>query len=138
MPHKITSFEQYQETYKKSVEQPELFWSEIAESFTWKQKWDQVLDWNFKEPSVKWFLNAKLNITENCLDRHLETNGNKAAIVWESNDAAAPNRTLTYKELHAEVCRFANVLQNNGIEKGDRVCLYLPMIPELEIGRAHV
>jgi acetyl-CoA synthetase len=133
MPHKITSFEQYQETYKKSVEQPELFWSEIAESFTWKQKWDQVLDWNFKEPSVKWFLNAKLNITENCLDRHLETNGNKAAIVWESNDAAAPNRTLTYKELHAEVCRFANVLQNNGIEKGDRVCLYLPMIPELAI-----
>jgi acetyl-CoA synthetase len=133
MPHKITSFEQYQETYKKSVEQPELFWSEIAESFTWKQKWDQVLDWNFKEPSVKWFLNAKLNITENCLDRHLETNGNKAAIVWESNDAAAPNRTLTYNELHAEVCRFANVLQNNRIEKGDRVCLYLPMIPELAI-----
>jgi acetyl-CoA synthetase len=133
MPHKITSFEQYQETYKKSIEQPELFWSEIAESFTWKQKWDQVFDWNFKEPSVKWFLNAKLNITENCLDRHLETNGNKAAIVWESNDAAAPNRTLTYKELHAEVCRFANVLQNNGIEKGDRVCLYLPMIPELAI-----
>ena len=133
MQHKITSFEQYQETYKKSVEQPEQFWSEIAESFTWKQKWDHVLDWNFKEPSVKWFLNAKLNITENCLDRHLETNGNKAAIVWESNDAAAPNRTLTYKELHAEVCRFANVLQNNGIEKGDRVCLYLPMIPELAI-----
>ena len=133
MQHKITSFEQYQETYKKSVEQPELFWSEIAESFTWKQKWNQVLDWNFKEPSVKWFLNAKLNITENCLDRHLETNGNKAAIVWESNDAAAPNRTLTYKELHAEVCRFANVLQNNGIVKGDRVCLYLPMIPELAI-----
>ncbi|HPH87443.1 MAG TPA: acetate--CoA ligase, partial [Chitinophagales bacterium] len=133
MQHKITSFEQYQETYKKSVEQPELFWSEIAESFTWKQKWDQVLDWNFKEPSVKWFLNAKLNITENCLDRHLEANGDKAAIVWESNDAAAPNRTLTYKELHAEVCRFANVLQNNGIEKGDRVCLYLPMIPELAI-----
>ncbi|MCC6582768.1 MAG: acetate--CoA ligase [Chitinophagales bacterium] len=133
MQHKITSFEQYTETYKRSIEQPEQFWMEIADSFEWRQTWDKVLDWNFKEPNVKWFLNGKLNITENCIDRHLESNGDKAAIIWESNDANEPNRTLTYNELHAEVCRFSNVLQNNGIEKGDRVCLYMPMIPELAI-----
>ena len=133
MQHKITSFEQYTETYKRSIEQPEQFWTEIADSFEWRQTWDKVLDWNFKEPNVKWFLNGKLNITENCIDRHLEANGDKAAIIWESNDVNEVNRTLTYNELHAEVCRFSNVLQNNGIEKGDRVCLYLPMIPELAI-----
>ncbi len=133
MQHKITSFEQYTETYKRSVEQPEQFWTEIADSFEWRQTWDKVLDWNFKEPNVKWFLNGKLNITENCIDRHLKSNGDKAAIIWESNDANEPNRTLTYNELHAGVCRFSNVLQNNGIEKGDRVCLYMPMIPELAI-----
>ena len=133
MTHKITSFSDYKEIYKRSVEQPEQFWTEIADSFEWRQTWDKVLDWNFKEPNVKWFLNGKLNITENCIDRHLESNGDKAAIIWESNDANEPNRTLTYNELHAEVCRFSNVLQNNGIEKGDRVCLYMPMIPELAI-----
>ncbi len=133
MQHKITSFEQYQEVYKKSIENPELFWSEIADTFHWKKKWDKVLDWNFKEPNVKWFLNGKLNITENCLDRHAAVTPNKPAIVWESNDVNVPNRILTYKELLDEVCRFANVLQNNGISKGDRVCLYIPMIPELAI-----
>ncbi|MFN8282074.1 MAG: acetate--CoA ligase [Chitinophagales bacterium] len=133
MSHKITSFQQYEETYKKSVEQPEQFWNEIADTFQWKQKWNKTLEWNFTEPNVKWFLNGKLNITENCLDRHLENNADKPAIIWESNDVNEPNRTLTYKELHAEVCRFANVIQNNGIEKGDRVCLYMPMVPELTI-----
>lgn len=133
MTHKITSFAEYEETYKKSVENPELFWSEIAESFQWKQKWNKVLEWNFTEPKVQWFLNGKLNITENCLDRYVETQPDKPAIIWESNDVNEANRTITYKELHAEVCRFANVLQNNGIEKGDRVCLYMPMVPELAI-----
>ena len=87
MQHKITSFQQYEETYKKSVENPEQFWNEIAESFQWKQKWNQTLEWNFEEPTIKWFLNGKLNITENCLDRHLAENGNKPAIIWESNDS---------------------------------------------------
>ncbi|MEZ5026958.1 MAG: acetate--CoA ligase [Chitinophagales bacterium] len=132
-PHKIQSFQAYQDTYKKSVENPEQFWSEIAESFQWKKKWDKTLEWNFEEPNVKWFLNGKLNITENCLDRHLEKNGDKPAIIWEANETNEPNRTLTYKELHKEVCRFANVLHNNGITKGDRVCVYMPMIPELAI-----
>jgi acetyl-CoA synthetase len=133
MTHKITSFQQYEETYKRSVDEPEQFWSEIADTFQWKQKWTKTLEWNFKEPNIQWFLNAKLNITENCLDRHLEENGNKPAIIWESNESTEPNRIITYTELHAEVCRFANVLQNNKIEKGDRVCLYMPMVPELVI-----
>lgn len=133
MQHKISSLEQYHSVYKYSVEQPELFWDEIASSFHWKQKWTQTLKWNFKEPNVKWFINGKLNITENCLDRHLEQNANKPAIIWESNNEEEPSRILTYKELYVEVCRFANVLQNNGIEKGDRVCIYMPMVPELTI-----
>lgn len=133
MQHKITSFDQYQKTYQYSVNEPEQFWNEIADSFVWKQKWNKTLEWNFKTPDVKWFLNGKLNITENCLDRHLEKNGNKPAIIWESNDVNEANRTLTYNELHAEVCRLSNVLQNNGVVKGDRICLYMPMIPELAI-----
>ncbi len=133
MTHKITSFSEYQEIYKKSVQNPELFWSEIAETFQWKKKWNSVLEWNFKEPDVKWFLNGKLNITENCLDRYLEIQPDKTAIIWESNDINESNRNITYKELHELVCRFSNVLQSNGIEKGDRVCLYMPMIPELAV-----
>ena len=133
MSHKITSLEQYQETYKRSVEQPEKFWDDIAATFQWKQKWNKTLKWNFEEPNIKWFLNGKLNISENCLDRHLAENGDKTAIIWEANDVNEPNRILTYKELYAEVCRFSNVLENNGIKKGDRVCLYMPMIPELAI-----
>ena len=133
MSHKITSFEKYIEIYKKSVENPEQFWDEIAETFQWKQKWDKTLEWNFKEPDVKWFLSGKLNITENCLDRYITTQPDKPAIIWESNDSNEVNRKLTYKELHEQVCRFANVLENNGIVKGDRVCLYMPMIPELAV-----
>ena len=109
MTHKITSFTQYEETYKKSIENPELFWSEIAESFHWKQKWNKVLEWNFTEPKVQWFLNGKLNITENCLDRYVETQPDKPAIIWESNDVNEANRIISYKELHTEVCRFSNV-----------------------------
>ena len=133
MEHKISSLEQYQEVYNKSIEAPEQFWNEIAETFTWKQKWNKILQWNFKEPNVQWFIEGKLNITENCLDRHLENNANKPALIWESNNEEEPNRIITYQELFDLVCRFANVLENNGVTKGDRVCLYMPMIPELTV-----
>lgn len=133
MKGRITSFEEYKREYQRSVENPESFWAEQAESFQWKQKWDKVLEWNFTEPDVKWFLNGKLNITENCLDRHLKDKGDQQAIIWEPNNPDEKFRTLTYKELHAEVCRFANVLKNNGARKGDRICIYMPMVPELAI-----
>jgi len=132
-PFQIKSFDEYLEQYKISIEQPEKFWSSVAEHFTWKKKWDQVLEWNFKEPRVNWFKGAKLNITENCLDRHLADKPNQPAIIWEPNDPSLPNRILTYKELYTEVCRFVQVLKNNGVEKGDRICIYMPMIPELAI-----
>jgi acetyl-CoA synthetase len=115
------------------VQNPDAFWAEIAENFTWQKKWDKVLDWNFKEPLVEWFKGAQLNITENCLDRHLATRGNEAAIIWESNDPEEQHRVLTYNELHFKVQQFANVLLNNGVQKGDRVCIYMGMIPELAI-----
>lgn len=130
---KITSFDQYKEVYKHSVEQPEEFWAGIADTFLWKKKWDTVLEWNFKEPRVKWFLGAKLNITENCLDRHLDTMGDKPAIIWEPNDPKEDHRVLTYRQLYDKVCQFANVLKNNGAKKGDRICIYMPMVPELAI-----
>ena len=130
---KISNYEEYQKAYKQSVEQPETFWKNVAENFFWRKKWDKVLDWSFSDYSVKWFLNAELNITENCLDCHLEKYSNKPAIIWEPNDPNEKGKTLTYKELFEEVCRFANVLKNNGVKKGDRVCIYLPMIPELAI-----
>lgn len=133
MTTQIKSFEQYQEVYQKSVENPEAFWEEQANSFTWRKKWNQVLDWDFKKPSVKWFVGGKLNITENCLDRHLETRGDKTAIIWEPNEPGDPTIKYTYKELHAEVCKFSNVLKANGITKGDRVCFYMPMVAELAI-----
>src|ERR1017187_3525911 len=131
--NRITSFEQYLSEYKKSVENPEQFWSKQAEEFVWKKKWDKVLDWNFSEPNVKWFIGGKLNITENCLDRHLAERGNQTAIIWEPNNPNETGRKISYKELHSEVCRFANVLKNNGAKKGDRICIYMPMVPELAI-----
>src|ERR1700743_492255 len=130
---RIKTFPEYQEAYKKSVEQPEQFWKEVADTFHWRKKWDNVLSWNFKEPNVKWFQGAKLNITENCLDRHLDTLGDKPAIIWEPNDPTEDHRVLTYKQLHDKVCQFANVLKNNGAKKGDRICIYMPMVPELAI-----
>lgn len=134
MTTRITSFEDYQKTYQRSVENPEAFWAEQAETFTWQKKWDTTLDWNFTEPNVNWFKGGQLNITENCLDRHLEERGDQVALIWEPNDADKEEAIkYTYKELHAEVSRFANVLKNNGIEKGDRVCLYMPMLPQLAI-----
>ena len=129
----VKSFEEYQQAYQLSVDNPETFWANIAEHFTWKKKWDRVLDWNFSEPKMEWFGGAKLNITENCLDRHLENNGDDIAIIWESNDPNEPSRNISYRELHQQVCTFSNVLKQNGAKKGDRICLYMPMIPELEI-----
>jgi len=130
----IKTWNDYQQTYQRSVEDPEGFWAEQAETFQWHKKWDKVLDWNFAEPNVKWFLSGKLNITENCLDRHLEGRGDQTAIIWEPNDPKDETKTYTYQELHAEVCKAANALRAMGIEKGDRVCFYMPMVPELAIG----
>jgi len=130
-PYQIKSLEEYNSAYKKSVEEPEKFWGEIAENFLWRRKWDKVLEWNFKEPKVEWFINAKLNITENCIDRHLKELGDKPAIIWEPNNPEERTRVVTYSRLHKRVCQFAQVLINNGVKKGDRVCIYMGMVPEL-------
>lgn len=127
---RIQSFAEYEQAYKSSVENPEKFWSDVALNFNWKKKWDTVLEWDFKDYDVKWFKNAQLNITENCIDRHLPHKANDVAFIWESNFEDKPNRTITYQQLHDEVCRLANVLKNLGVGKGDRVSIYLPMIPE--------
>lgn len=129
----LDSYEAYLDAYTKSVETPESFWEDIAGSFRWQKKWDKVLEWNFDEPNVKWFEGGVLNITENCLDRHLEERGNKLALIWEANDPKERFVRYTYRELHELVCRFANVLKANEVKKGDRVCIYMPMIPELMI-----
>ncbi len=130
----IKHLEEYFQVYRKSVENPEMFWEEIAEEhFLWRKKWNKVLSWDFTKPEVKWFEGAKLNITENCIDRHLVTKGDKTAILFEPNNPDEPAQKITYKELHKQVNKFANVLKSKGIKKGDRVCIYLPMIPELAI-----
>ena len=130
-PYQITSLAQYHEDYKRSIEDPAGFWEAIAENFLWRKKWDKVLNWNFEEPKIEWFKNAKLNITENCIDRHLETMADKPAIIWEPNNPEERTRTVTYARLHKRVCQFAQVLKNNGVKKGDRVCIYMGMVPEL-------
>lgn len=129
----INSFEEYTQNYQRSIEQPEAFWADIAENFTWQKKWDKVLNWNFTEPSIKWFEGGLTNLSVNCLDRHLEKRGEQVAIIWEPNNPNEEFRRLTYRELHTEVCRFANVLLTLGVQKGDRVCIYLPMVPEAAI-----
>ncbi len=130
-PYQITSLEQYHEDYKKSIENPDAFWGDIAEHFLWKKKWDKVLNWNFTEPKVEWFAGGKLNITENCIDRHLATMGDKPAIIWEPNNPEERVRIVTYARLHKRVCQVAQMLVNNGVKKGDRVCIYMGMVPEL-------
>lgn len=127
----IRSFQEYQDQYKKSVENPEVFWGEIAEEFVWRKKWNQVLSWDFHKPEVKWFVGGKLNITENCLDRHLPKRAQQTAIIWEPNDPKDSPKHITYQQLFDEVCKTANMLKAQGVKKGDRVCIYLPMIPEL-------
>lgn len=129
----IKSFIEYQLEYKKSVTDPEGFWAGIAGSFAWRKKWSKVLEWDFAKPRVEWFSGGELNITENCLDRHLEKHGDKAAIIWEPNDPNEATQTISYRDLYARVCRFANVLKNNGVQKGDRVCIYMPMVPEAAV-----
>ncbi len=130
-PYQIKSLEEYRSAYKKSIESPEEFWGEVAENFTWSKKWDKVLSWNFKEPDIKWFDGAKLNITENCIDRHLATSGEKPAIIWEPNNPEERTRIVTYNRLHKRVCQVAQMLTNLGVKKGDRVCIYMGMVPEL-------
>jgi len=130
----IKHLEEYFQVYRKSVREPENFWEEIAEEhFVWRKRWDKVFRWDFSKPEVVWYENAKLNITENCLDRHLPVRGSKTAILFEPNDPSESAQYISYNELHERVCRMANVLKAQGIVKGDRVCIYLPMIPELAV-----
>jgi acetyl-CoA synthetase len=125
--------EKYQEMYQRSIDDPDGFWGDAAEEFlTWSKKWDSVSDWDFNDASIKWFTGGKLNVSYNCLDRHLETRGDQTALIWES-DNPEEDKKITYRELHAEVCKFANVLKDRGVKKGDRVCIYMPMILEAAV-----
>ena len=130
-PFQITSFEQYEMVYRVSVTQPEDYWASVAKHFQWRKPADKILNWNFKEPKVEWFKGAKLNITENCIDRYLATMGDKPAIIWEPNNPEERVRVVTYNRLHKRVCQVAQMLKNNGVKKGDRVCIYMGMVPEL-------
>src|SRR6185312_9850781 len=131
--YQIKTLEQYNKTYKKSLENPEEFWAGIAENFEWRKKWDKVLEWNFTDPDVKWFIGGKLNITENCLDKWAKIQPDVPVLIWEANDPNEVSRTLTYRQLIEKVIEFANVLKENNVNKGDRVCIYMPMVPELAI-----
>ena len=130
---KIESISEYKIEYQKSIESPELFWEDKAQSFKWKKKWSKVLNWEFETPNVAWFIGGKLNITENCLDRHLEKIPDNVAIIWEPNDPKEAAIKITYRELYEKVSNFSNVLKSHGAKKGDRICLYMPMVPELAI-----
>jgi acetyl-CoA synthetase len=127
----IQSEQAYSSIYKKSVEDPEAFWADVASDFQWKKKWDKVLEWDFHKAETKWFLGGKMNITENCIDRHLPKRAKQTAIIWESNDPHEPSQHITYQELFDNVCRVGNMLKSQGVKKGDRVCIYMPMIPEV-------
>ena len=129
----IKSMDDYRQLYQKSIDDPHGFWGDVAETYHWRKKWDRVQSGDFTDVNMKWFEGGKLNITENCLDRHLDKNGEKIALIYEPNQPDILKHTMTYRELHAEVCRFANVLEKLGIKKGDRVCMYMSMIPELAI-----
>ena len=119
--------EKYQQMYRQSLENPEAFWAEQAERVDWFKKWDKVLDWNYHEANIRWFEGGQLNVSYNCLDRHLEKKGDQIALIWEGDDPEE-DRSFTYRELHEQVCRFANVLKQQGIEKGDRVMIYMPTV----------
>jgi acetyl-CoA synthetase len=133
MSNKIQSLSGYIHEYQKSINEPEKFWARIAESFHWQKPWDNVLSWDKEGPHVKWFENAKLNITENIFERHLFTHGDKAAIIWEPNDPSEANRVISYRELFELTCQFSNAMQSQGVQKGDRVIIYMPMIPEAAV-----
>jgi len=126
----ITNLVEYKQQYRESNLEPEEFWTKQASTLLWKKKWDRVLEFDFYKPEVKWFIGGKLNITENCIDRHLTARAHQTAILWESNDPSEPSRKITYQQLSVEVNRAANMLKANGIQKGDRVCIYMPMVPE--------
>jgi len=130
---RIKTFEEYQIAYKQSVDDPEGFWAEVAQQFKWRKPWKKVLSWDFNEAQTKWYEGGEMNITENALDRHVETNGDKVAIIWEPNDPEDSSVSITYHMLYDQVCRFANVLKKHGVKKGDRICIYLPMVPELTV-----
>ena len=130
-PYQLTSMDAYTNAYNRSVEDPEGFWAEIAENFLWRRKWDKVLEWNFTDPKIEWFKGGKLNITENCIDRYLPLKAEEPALIWEPNNPEERTRIVTYARLHKRVCQFAQVLKNNGVKKGDRVCIYMGMVPEL-------
>ncbi len=127
----ITTFEEYNEAYANSISNPEGFWDKIANEYKWTKNWDKTLEWEFISPQIKWFIGGKTNITTNCIDRHLQNNANEIALIWEPNEPSEPSKSFTFQQLHDEVCKMANVLKNRGIKKGDRVCIYMPMIPEL-------
>lgn len=131
MKKTVDSLKKYFQIYEESVDNPEAFWDEVASDFTWNKKWNKTLEYNFKEADFKWFQGGKLNITENCIDRHLAGRGDKTAIIFEPNNPDEQAQHITFKELHKRVNAFANVLKNKGVERGDRVCIYLPMVPEL-------
>lgn len=132
--YKVENLEQYFKMYNKSVREPRKFWERIAdENFTWYQRWDKVLEYDMTKADIQWFVNGKLNITKNCIDRHLNKRGNKTAIIFEPNDSKEEAQHITYNELYQRVCKMANVLREQGVKKGDRVCIYLPMIPELAV-----
>lgn len=128
---RISNLTDYNKAYEQSIANPEIFWADIASQFVWRRKWDKVLEWDFKKPEVKWFIGGKLNITENCLDRHLPSRAADTAIIWESNNPNEASRSITYQELFDNVCRVANMLKAHGVKKGDRVCIYMPMVPEV-------
>ncbi len=130
-PYQIKTAEAYAQAWQKSIDNPEAFWSDIANHFRWHHKWDKLLEWNFTEPRVEWFKGAKLNITENCIDRHLDERGEQPAIIWEPNNPDERVRIVTYNRLHKRVCQVAQMLTNLGVKKGDRVCIYMGMVPEL-------
>ena len=133
MEFRIKNLEEYEKAYQKSVDHPEVFWGEIASHYDWMEPWKKVLTWNFEQPDIRWFEGGKTNITYNCLDRNLKTRGNKLALIWEPNDPKEKFVRLTFRELHERVCQYANVLKRHGVKKGDRVCIYMPMVPELAI-----
>jgi len=134
MTTQIKTLQQYKEVYQESIQNPDKFWEREALTFQWLKPFDKVLEWNFSEPKIKWFLKGKTNITINCIDRHLDSRGDQTAILWEPNELEAKHKAITYRQLYHEVCKTANALKSLGISKGDRVVFYMPMVPELAIG----
>ena len=133
MNHQIKNLFEFTNEYNKSLIKPEEFWAKIAESFQWRKRWEKVLEWDFESPKIQWFKNAKLNLTENIFEKLIQTHKDKTAIIWEPNDPSSSPIHLSYGELYKQTCKFANAMKSNGIQKGDRVIIYMPMVPEAAI-----